>query len=168
MYHSATVAADERAELGPARIFPRDKLAATSHKLGAGMGARRNKREEFARLVEEACLQIPARFRRRIANVAIVVEEEPSADDLEGAHCPRGSTLLGLYHGVPLTQRTSHYGLVLPDKISIYRRPIERLARNERHLRQIVRETVWHEVGHYFGLNEQQLRRAERRWRRWS
>ena len=100
--------------------------------------------------------------------MAIVVEEEPSADDLEGAHCPRGSTLLGLYHGVPLTQRTSHYGLVLPDKISIYRRPIERLARNERHLRQIVRETVWHEVGHYFGLNEQQLRRAERRWRRWS
>ena len=132
------------------------------------MGARRNKREEFARLVEEACLQIPARFRRRIANVAIVVEEEPSEGDLEGAYCPPGSTLLGLYHGVPLTQRTSHYGLVLPDKISIYRRPIERLARNERHLQQIVRETLWHEVGHYFGLNEQQLRRAERRWRRWS
>ena len=132
------------------------------------MGARRNKREEFARLVEEACLQIPARFRRRIANVAIVVEEEPSTEDLQGAHCPLGSTLLGLYHGVPLTQRTSHYGLVLPDKISIYRRPIERLARNERHLRQIVRETLWHEVGHYFGLNEQQLRRAERRWRRGS
>ena len=78
------------------------------------MGARRNKGEEFARLVEEACLQIPARFRSRIANVAIVVEEEPSAEDLEGAHCPSGSTLLGLYHGVPLTQRTSHYGLVLP------------------------------------------------------
>ena len=132
------------------------------------MGARRNKEEEFARLVEEACLQIPARFRRRIANLAIVVEEAPSAEDLEGTHCPPGSTLLGLYHGVPLTQRTSHYGLLLPDKISIYRRPIERLARNERHLQQIVRETLWHEVGHYFGLNEQQLRRAERRWRRWS
>ena len=132
------------------------------------MGARHTKRDAFARLVEEACLQIPARFRRRIANVAIVVEEEPGAEDIEGAHCQPGSTLLGLYHGVPLTQRTSRYGLVMPDKISIYRGPIQRLARNERHLRQIVRETLWHEVGHYFGLNEQQLRRAERRWRRWS
>ena len=168
MYHNATASAPDRAELAPACIFPRDKLFGTSHKLQAGKRARHIKREEFARLVEEACLQIPAHFRRRIANVAIAIEEEPSAEDLERADCPLDSTLLGLYHGVPLTQRTTGYGLVLPDKVSIYRGPIERLARNERHLRQIVRETLWHEVGHYFGLNEQQVRQAERRWRRWS
>lgn len=123
---------------------------------------------KFAGLVRKAYLEIPAYFRRRIANVAIVVEEEPGEDELRRARCPRDSTLLGLYHGVPLTERTSSYGMVLPDKISIYQGPIERLARNERELRRIVRETLWHEVGHYFGMDERQIRRAELRWRRAS
>mgnify|MGYP002153787410 FL=1 len=120
--------------------------------------------DEFARLVREAYRDIPARFRRRLHNVAVVVEQEPSEEDLARARCPRGSTLLGLYHGIPLTQRTSSYGMVLPDKISIYQGPIERMARNQEHLRRIVRETLWHEVGHYFGMDEQRVRRAERRW----
>lgn len=124
--------------------------------------------EKFARLVRQAYLELPAYFRRRISNVAIVVEEEPGEDELRRARCPRDSTLLGLYHGVPLTERTSSYGMVLPDKISIYQGPIERLARNERDLRRIVRETLWHEVGHYFGMDERQIRRAELRWRRAS
>lgn len=125
-----------------------------------------NSEDRFHRLVREAYLMIPARFRRRIANVAVVVEDEPSAEDLRIARCPRGSTLLGLYHGVPLTERTSSYGMVLPDRISIYRGPIERMARNEKDLAKIVRETLWHEVGHYFGMDEWRVRRAELRWRR--
>lgn len=133
-----------------------------------GLGERRKERDQFDRWVREAYLAIPARFRRRIANVAIVVEEEPSGEDLRAARCPRDSILLGLYHGIPLTERTSSYGMVLPDKISIYRGPIERLARNEREIRQIVQETLWHEVGHYFGMDEQRVRRAERRWRKAS
>lgn len=137
-------------------------------KYNGGVREQRKDADPFARMVREAYLEIPARFRRRVANVAIVVEEEPSGDDLRRARCPRGSTLLGLYHGVPLTQRTSAYGMVLPDKISIYRGPIERCARNEAELRQIVKETLWHEVGHYFGMDEPRVRRAERRWRRLS
>jgi predicted Zn-dependent protease with MMP-like domain len=130
----------------------------------------RSKREEerarFDRLVQEAWLAIPAGFRKRVENVAIVAEDEPGPDDLRRARCPRGSTLLGLYHGIPLTRRTASYGLVLPDKISIYRGPIERIARNERDLARIVRETLWHELGHYFGMDERQVRQAARRWRR--
>ena len=122
-------------------------------------------RDRFERMVEDAFLRIPGRFRRRIQNLAIVVEDEPGIDELRRARCPRHSTLLGLYHGIPLTERTSAYGMVLPDKISIYQGPIERLARNERELRRIVEDTVWHEVGHYFGMNERQIREAELRWR---
>lgn len=126
----------------------------------------RDSGNRFAIWVEEAWLEIPAALRRRIENVAIVVEDEPSADDLRRARCPRGSTLLGFYHGVPLTDRTSSYGMVLPDKISIYRGPIERMARSEREARRIVKETLWHEVGHYFGLDERRVRQAELRWRK--
>ncbi len=74
--------------------------------------------------------------------------------------------MLGLYSGVPLTHRTSSYGLVLPDRIIIFRGPIERLARSEDDLRRIVRTTLWHELGHYFGMNERQVREMERRWMR--
>ncbi len=132
------------------------------------MKARQADTDKFAQYVREAYLAIPARLRRRIENVAIVVEQEPSAEDLRRARCPRDATLLGLYHGIPLTQRTSSYGLVLPDRISLYRGPIERLARNEKQLRQTILETLWHEIGHYFGLDERRVRRAEQRWRRAS
>jgi predicted Zn-dependent protease with MMP-like domain len=121
-------------------------------------------REKFARLVQEAYLDVPAYFRKRIENVAVVVEDDPSPEDLRRAGCPRDSTLLGLYSGVPLTHRTSSYGLVLPDRIIIFRRPIERIARGEGQLRRIVRHTLWHEIGHYFGMSERQVREMERRW----
>ncbi len=121
--------------------------------------------DPFQEYLEEAWLEIPARLRRRIENVAVVLEDEPSAADLRRARCPRGSTLLGLYHGIPLTERTSAYGMVLPDKISIYRGPIERQARSQRELRRIIKETLWHEVGHYFGMDELRVRRLEKRWR---
>ena len=126
----------------------------------------RTRSDRFEEWVREAWLDIPAPLRRRVHNVAVVVEEEPSAADLRSARCPRGSTLLGLYHGVPLTDRTSSYGMVLPDRIALYRGPIERQARNERDLRDIIRQTLWHEIGHYFGMNERQVRQAEARWRR--
>ena len=107
---------------------------------------------EFDELVARALRRIPRRFRRRIENVAVVVEQEP----------PRPG-LLGLYHGRPLTNRSVSDGFVLPDQITIYQGPHERLARSMEQLEQMVADTVWHEIAHYFGMDEPTVRRAERR-----
>ncbi|HTP89949.1 MAG TPA: metallopeptidase family protein [Bryobacteraceae bacterium] len=107
---------------------------------------------EFDQVVERALKRIPLRFRRRLENVAIVVEREP----------PRPG-LLGLYHGRPKTVRSVFEGFGMPDQITIYQGPHERLARSTEHLEQMVADTVWHEIAHYFGMNERQVRTAERR-----
>ncbi len=96
--------------------------------------------------------RIPGRFRKRLHNVAFVVEKEP----------PRPG-LLGLYQGRPLPKRSVSEPFALPDVITIYQGPHERMAIDEDHLRKLVEETVWHEVAHYFGLDEAEVRRAERR-----
>ena len=88
-----------------------------------------------------------------MSNVAIVVEDEP----------PPGEPLLGLYQGVPLTRRTSAYGGVLPDKITIYRRPLERLyGRDPARLRKEIRRVVLHEIAHHFGISDDRLRELDR------
>jgi predicted Zn-dependent protease with MMP-like domain len=110
---------------------------------------------EFDRLVEDACRRIPARFRRRLKNVAITIETEPR----------RGRNLLGLYQGRPLTTRSVFEPFAMPDRITIFQGPHERMARNPAHLAQLVADTVWHEVAHYFGMDELQVRAAERRRR---
>lgn len=119
--------------------------------------------QEFDVLVERGCAKIPRRFRRRLANLAFIVESEPSAEQLRAANVKPGSTLLGLYHGRPLTARSVSDGFVLPDQIVIFQGPHERLARSVVHLEQLVADTIWHEVAHYFGMDEARVRRAEGR-----
>ena len=121
--------------------------------------------DEFDRLVERACAKIPGRFRRRMANIAIIVETEPSGEQLRASKVPAGSTLLGLYRGRPLTARSVSDGFAMPDQIVIFQGPHERLARDPAHLQKLVDETVWHEVAHYFGMDEARVRSAERRRR---
>lgn len=116
-------------------------------------------RRKFEQLAEQAYARIPVRFRRRLHNVVIVIEDEPEA------RIGRGHELLGLYHGLPLTQRGWARYSSLPDRICLYQGPLERAARSESHLKKLVAETLWHEVGHYFGLNEAEIRRMERRLR---
>ena len=118
---------------------------------------------DFDRLVARAVTRIPGRFRRRIANVAFIVEAEPSPVQLRSAGVRPGATLLGLYRGRPLTARSVFDGFVMPDQIVIFQGPHERLARSPEHLEKLVQETVWHEVAHYFGMDEARVRRAERR-----
>src|SRR5437660_10019834 len=118
---------------------------------------------EFDCLVERACAKVPGRFRRRLANIAVIVEIEPSSEQLRTSRVPAGSTLLGLYRGRPLTARSVSDGFVMPDQIVIFQGPHERLARNREHLEKLVEETVWHEVAHYFGMDEARVRRAERK-----
>src|SRR5258708_23884530 len=119
--------------------------------------------QEFDQLVERACARIPLRFRRKLSNIAVIVEQEPSTRELRSARVSPGATLLGLYRGRPLTARSVSDGFVMPDQIIIFQGPHERLARDPAHLQKMVDETVWHEVAHYFGMDEARVRSAERR-----
>ena len=107
---------------------------------------------DFDALATRALARIPPRFRRLMRNVVIVVEPEP-----------RERGLLGLYQGRPLTERGVGEGFQLPDQITIYQGPHERMALNRAHLEQVVAETIWHEIAHHFGMDEKQVQRAERR-----
>jgi predicted Zn-dependent protease with MMP-like domain len=118
---------------------------------------------EFDRLVAAAYARIPARFRKRLKNIVVMVEPEPTTDQLARGRAGRGSTLLGLYEGRPLTTRSVFESFSMPDRITIFQGPHERLANSPEHLAKLVEETVWHEVAHYFGMNELQVRAAERR-----
>ena len=118
--------------------------------------------DEFDRLVAAAYAGIPGRFRRRMENIAVMVEPEPTPAQLARGRVPRLGTLLGLYEGRPLTTRSVFEPFAMPDRIIIFQGPHERLARSPEHLAQMVEDTVWHEVAHYFGMNESQVRAAER------
>ena len=123
-------------------------------------------RKRFTELVEEALKQIPARFRDAMTNVAVVVEDEPSADLIEEMELAPDDALFGLYQGTPLTEREANYGNALPDRISIYQLPIEEACEDEEDIRQCVAETVIHEFGHYFGLSEEEIEEIEEKyWR---
>jgi predicted Zn-dependent protease with MMP-like domain len=121
--------------------------------------------DEFDGLVAEAFARIPSRFRKRMKNVALMVEAEPTAEQLARGRTPRGSTLLGLYEGRPLTRRSVFESFAMPDRIVIFQGPHERLAHSPERLAQMVADTVWHEIAHYFGMNEAQVRAAERKRR---
>ncbi len=108
----------------------------------------------FEELVADALDSLPEEIAKMIDNVEIVVEGEPPLEHLQGL--PRGHTLFGLYHGIPLTRR-GDYDRVLPDKISIYQGPITRAARSPDAIREQVRRTVIHEIGHHFGIEEGRL-----------
>ena len=123
---------------------------------------------EFDRLVAAAYTRIPGRFRKRLKNVAMVVEPEPSREQLARGRVAAGSTLLGLYEGRPLPTRSVFEPFAMPDRITIFQGPHERLASSPEHLASLVEATVWHEVAHYFGLNENQVRAAERKHRAYT
>lgn len=108
-------------------------------------------REVFERLVVEALDSLPPEIAEAMENVELVIEDEPPPELVT-----RGHTLLGLYHGIPLTKR-GHYSSVMPDKISIYRGPITRLARTPSAIKEQVRRTVLHEIAHHFGIDDARL-----------
>lgn len=109
------------------------------------------RRARFARLVRNALAELPAEFRERIRNLEIVIEDEPPAERISD-----GGTLLGLYEGVPLTQRGAQEPY-LPDRICVFRGPIERMTVSPRRQAEIVRDTVVHEVAHHFGITDARL-----------
>ena len=123
-------------------------------------------RQTFTRLVEEALTEIPRRFRDEMTNVAVVVEDEPPAHILEELEVEPGGSLFGLYQGTPLPERSWAHGNTLPDRISIYQRPIEEECEDHEDMIVCIAETVIHEFGHYFGLSEEEIEEIEERyWR---
>jgi predicted Zn-dependent protease with MMP-like domain len=123
-------------------------------------------RKEFEQLVAEALASIPRQFRKAMQNIAIVVEDEPSAELLADMEIEPPDMLLGLYQGTPLTERTSGYGNVLPDRVLIFQGPHERAADDEDDLIVAIGETLIHEIGHYFGLSEEEIEAIEEKyWR---
>ncbi|OGK99828.1 MAG: hypothetical protein A3E31_17575 [Candidatus Rokubacteria bacterium RIFCSPHIGHO2_12_FULL_73_22] len=119
------------------------------------------RRKPFEALVERALRRLPRAFRERIANVAVVVEDWPDDETLADLGIEPPDTLYGLYRGVNLTERDSAYGNVLPDTITIYQGPIEEDAADEEEMAEIVRDTVVHELGHYFGLDDETMEQIE-------
>jgi predicted Zn-dependent protease with MMP-like domain len=119
-------------------------------------------RERFESLVRHAVDSLPEEFISRLANIDVVVEDYPSSDQLERAGLGRGYTLLGLYEGVPLTRRSRGYGLVPPDKITIFKKPIEDRCRHDDEITAEIRSVVRHEIAHHFGISDARLRQLEK------
>jgi len=115
---------------------------------------------KFEELVNEGIKAIPKKFLEKLDNVDIVIEDEPTPYQLRKLRTRGSSIIFGLYEGVPQTKRW-HYGQVLPDKITIFKKPIEKIARSENEIKEIVKNTVWHEIAHHFGLEERKIREAE-------
>lgn len=116
-------------------------------------------RGEFEELVRDALDDLPEEFAHRLDNVEVVIEDEPDPALLRSLGIdPRRGTLFGLYQGVPLHARGVSYGAVLPDKISIYYRPLLRAYRSPDRIREQVRRTVIHEIAHYFGMDDKEIR----------
>jgi len=119
-------------------------------------------RTEFENLVEAALKKLPRPFREKLANIAVVVEDWADDETLEDMGIEPPDTLYGLYRGVDLTRRDSFYGNVLPDTIHIYQGPIEEDCADPEEMAELVRDVVAHEVGHYFGLDDDTMEDIER------
>jgi predicted Zn-dependent protease with MMP-like domain len=123
-------------------------------------------RRRFEQLVERALRRIPRRFREAMANIAIVVEDEPDDELLEEMDFGPDDMLYGLYQGTPLTERSWAEGHRLPDRITLYQSPLEADSTDQENLTVAIGETLIHEIGHYFGLSEEEIEAIEARfWR---
>ena len=124
-------------------------------------------RQDFEKLVEKALLELPKNIREKMENIAICVEDTPSSSQLKKTGTRIKSSLLGLYQGVPRTVwGRESFPARLPDKITIFQKPIEKLARsNEERITKLVKIVVWHEIAHHFGFNEKEVRELEKKWK---
>ena len=118
-------------------------------------------REKFEWLVAKVVDSLPDEFSTKLENIDVVVEDQPSPSQLAEAGLKRGETLIGLYQGVPLTKRSRHYGMVVPDKITIFQKPIEAKCKNDTDVKAEIRRVVQHEIAHHFGIGDARLRQLE-------
>ena len=119
-------------------------------------------REKFEFLVAKAIHSLPNEFLTKLENIDVVVEDWPTSGQLDKVGRRRSQTILGLYEGVPLTKRGRHYGLVAPDKITIFQKPIEARGTCEAEITAEIQRVVWHEIAHHFGIGDARLRQLGR------
>lgn len=118
-------------------------------------------RDRFEKLVWQGIEAIPKRFLEKLDNVDIIIEDEPSEEQIRKLKLGQGVKLFGLYEGVPQTKRR-HYTWVMPDKITIFQKPIESVYSTDEEIKEQVKKTVWHEIAHHFGMDERRVRRVEK------
>jgi predicted Zn-dependent protease with MMP-like domain len=118
-------------------------------------------RERFEWLVAEVVDSLPDEFHTKMENIDVVVQDEPTPSQLAELRLKRGETLLGLYQGVPLTKRSRHYGMVVPDKITVFQKPIETRCKNDTEVKAEIKRVVQHEIAHHFGIGDARLRQLE-------
>ncbi|HCM36969.1 MAG: hypothetical protein A3J30_03430 [Candidatus Wildermuthbacteria bacterium RIFCSPLOWO2_02_FULL_47_9c] len=125
------------------------------------MGQTSYSREQFKEMVADALEHFPEHVKKRVKNVALCVEDLPTPEQLEEIGCRREDVLLGLFEGVPETEWGKGFGNVLPDKITIFQKNIERFAQTPEEIAKEVRATVWHEIAHHFGWSDEELEEKE-------
>lgn len=121
-------------------------------------------REKFEELVRQGIEAIPKRFLEKMSNVDIIVDDEPTEEQMKKIKLRANAKLFGLYEGIPQTKRGLYAG-VMPDKITIFQKTFEEMFSDEEAIKEQVKNTVWHEIAHHFGMDEEMVRKAERRKR---
>src|SRR4030043_986102 len=116
---------------------------------------------EFEDLVDKGIAEIPPKFLEKLKNVAVVVEDEPNPEQLKKLKLRKDHALFGLYEGVPQIRRSAYYS-ALPDKITIFKKPIEQYAQSRDEIKEVVKNTIWHEMAHHFGFSEEEVRKIEK------
>lgn len=122
--------------------------------------------EDFEKLVKEAVSELPENIRAKMENVAITIDQKPGAEQLQETGVRQNNFLLGLYEGVPQSAWGRGFGGNLPDKITIFRESIERFAKTDEEIKNLVKNVVWHEIAHHFGFDEREVRKLEKKWKK--
>ena len=121
--------------------------------------------KEFEESVKRALLMLPDQIRDKMENLAVCVHDDASTEQLKRLGMRCGNVLLGLYEGIPMNAWGRGRGNNLPDKITIFRIPIEKMASDSKEMEELIRDVVWHEVAHHFGFDEREISKMERKWR---
>ncbi|MFH1877437.1 MAG: metallopeptidase family protein [Candidatus Omnitrophota bacterium] len=136
-----------------------DVITRIIHKQGdAGKRPFIMEREEFEKLVMKALEDLPRAFKDCLENVDVVIEDMPSYEQAKAVNASHRRMVLGLYQGVPLSRRSHYYGMVMPDKISIFKKNIEKVCSSKKEIVRLVTHTVQHELAHHFGISDQRLK----------
>lgn len=121
--------------------------------------------EVFERLIAQAMDEMPARYMDNLDNVVITYADDPTPEQVTQLRLRGDSLLLGLYEGIPLTKRGIGYNLVLPDKITLFKHPLQQVTSDEASLYRQIKHTLWHEIAHFYGLDHDRIHEIEQKWR---